>query len=96
MKEGETRKFKIDKKSKPNCKLSTDEISITKTKSGKEKTHQVVGHEKYGYIDCYPGFVSGLQLDGILESCGIGKILVRLCFAETSIHNTAKKKKIEP
>jgi len=91
LKEGETRTFKIDKKSKPNCKLSTDEISITKIKSGKEKTHQVVGHEAYGYIDCYPGYVSGLQSDGILEGCGIGKILMRLCFAETSIHNTAKK-----
>ena len=90
MKTGETRKFKIDKKSKPNCKLNTDEISIKKIKSGKEKTHEVVGHEKYGYIDCYPGFVSGLQLDRQLENCGIGKILMRLCFAETSIHNTEK------
>ena len=91
MKAGETRTFQLDKKSKPNCKLTTDEISITKTRYGKAKTHQVVGHEQYGYIDCFPGYVSGLQSDGILEGCGIGKILMRLCFAETSIHNTAKK-----
>ena len=92
MKAGETRKFKIDKAKKPDCKLPSNEISITKVKTDKEeKTHQVVGHEKEAYIDCYPGFVSGLEATGKTQFCGIGKILMRLCLAEQSIHNTEKK-----
>ena len=93
MKEGETRKFMLDK-GKPKCQLLKDgikEITIGKFKSDKEKNYWkyilVEPKLKNVIIECWPGKIDFLFTKGKAEGCGIGKILMNLCLNEESIHN---------
>ena len=94
----EKRRFKIDK-SQTKC---PKEIEILKTvllwppqtKLVHRVYLKVVGHEEDAYIDCAPGFVEALtvkkfktSIKGTLEGCGVGKMLMKLCLIEETIHN---------
>lgn len=102
MKEGETRKFELDK-TKLNCQLIKDginEITIGKFETVKwniknEKNkwrYRLVEPVHILYIDCFPGNVDFLYTAGVTEGCGIGKILMGLCLNEESMHNVEKNK----
>ena len=93
MGEDETRIFEIDKR-KPDCAFEGTEINIRKTAMSNPQTKvvyrvylKVVGHEDDAYIDCMPGFVDQLRVQGSLEGCGVGKMLMKLCLNEKNIHN---------
>ena len=91
---GEVRAFKIDREIKPDCGLTVNEIKIKKQNalSDRDGYHfNMVGHESEVSIDCEPGFVSHLEAKGRAEGCGIGKMLMNLCFNENKIHNVANK-----
>ena len=84
----ETRQFKIDIKNKPKCGLTQDNIMIKKdlVKAKDKINFKVIGYEKIAYIECLAGFIEQLKTKGKTEGCGIGKILMRLCLNEKSIH----------
>ena len=85
---GETRTFKIDKLSKPNCKLEEDEISIQKTEEKKDSySFSMSLRNARSFIRCFPGEVKNVKVSPKAENCGIGKILMKLCLNEEQIHN---------
>ena len=91
---GQVRKFIIDKKRKPNCKLPGDEmaeISIQKT----DEQYEVIKYEKDAYIDCDSGFIHYVTAKGDTNQCGIGTILTSLCFNEEKKHNVKDNKENE-
>ena len=94
----EVRKFKIERKRKPNCKLPGDEIidiSVKKTVDPKdpgELMFEVVKYEKQAFINCASGFIHYVQAAEDTTECGIGTILTNLCFNEDKIHNVANNK----
>ena len=83
-----TRQFKIDIKNKPKCGLTQDNIMVKKdlVKSKDMIKFSVIGYEKIAYIECLAGFIEQLKTKGKTEGCGIGKILMRLCLNEKTIH----------
>ena len=95
----EIRTFRIDKELKPNCGLLEKDIKIRKqraiyTTTNPEGYHfNMVGHERDVSIECEPGFVSHFEVKGPAQGCGIGKMLMKLCFNEEKIHNVANKDK---
>ena len=91
MKEGDTRKFEIDKNCKPNCQYPEKEITIGKkshsVKNNNKWIYGVVELDYQAYINCFPGEVDFLFTAGIAQNCGVGKILMKLCLNEEKIHN---------
>ena len=85
---GETRKFKIDKESKKDCKLPENEITVRKIiEPGQNlRTFEVLKYEKDAFVKCSPGYVDKLSAVGLTNQCGIGKILMKLCLVEEHIH----------
>ena len=94
MADGDTREFVIDKDNKPDCQLDTNEITIKKSIVNRplnKRLFEVVGLEKSAFIFCFPGFVMGLMTEGKAEKCGIGKIFMKLCLNEDTIHDVSNK-----
>ena len=91
MKVGETRKFRIDK-TKPNCQFPNTEITVKKSTRTAFRGFEVVDYEEDAHVWCTPGFVHQLSAKKLTEHCGIGKILMNLCFNEKDIHNVAGSK----
>ena len=91
---GETRKFKIDKESKSDCKLPENEITVRKIiEPGQTlRTFEVLKYEKDAFVKCSPGYVDKLSAVGLTNKCGIGKILMKLCLVEEHIHEVANNK----
>lgn len=75
----ETRKFKINKKKRPQCKLPEDKIKIKK-----EEVNEYV---------CNSGLVTELDVSEDAQQCGIGTMLMRLCFNEKKLHNVVDNDK---
>ena len=95
MKEGETRKFQIDKNKKEDCKLPGQgviDIEITKEQSPDYAfTFKMIGMMDKVFIHCDDGYIPKLNTKGIAENCGIGKILTQLCLNEETVHNVESK-----
>ena len=83
---GETRKFRIDE-TKPNCQFPKIEITVKKSIRKGFRGFEVVGYEEDAKVWCTPGYVRQLSAEGLTENCGIGKILMKLCFNELVIHD---------
>ena len=90
MQDGQTRKFKIDKTKKKNCKLPGEKIVEIEIKKENE-FFRMVNAENQVYVQCEAGYVPSLIVRGKADQCGIGKILMQLCFNEDKIHNVARK-----
>ena len=86
MQDGQTRKFKIDKTKKKNCKLPGEKIVEIEIKKGND-FFTMVNAENQVYVQCEAGYVPSLIVRGKAEQCGIGKILMQLCLDEADKHN---------
>ena len=91
----EVRDFKIDKGKKPDCKLPTNEIKIKKQEdpSNSEGYKFSMVGEREVFIECFPSYVPHLKAKGKAEGCGIGKMLMQLCFNENNIHDVQNNDK---
>ena len=100
MKLGETRKLEINRKNKPNCRLLKDEIMVRKEKEdimGEYRIKMVDYVESFAdaYIIFSPGEIGMLSVLGDARECGIGKMLMQLCFNEEKIHHIKDNDKNE-
>ena len=85
----EIRVFKIDRTSKPDCKLEVenDEIKIEKKEEKKDNyLFSMALRNARTFISCKPGEVKNLKVSPQAQNCGIGKMLTLLCFNEENIH----------
>ena len=103
MKIDEVRTFQIDKDAKPNCRLPSQggkiEIKIKKqfdtqknvvfhtVKNDDDPFNDQDEEDTETYVGCVPGYVSQLRVVDDAQECGIGKMLMMLCFNEIEIHN---------
>ena len=94
---GETRKFKVNKREKKNCKLPGPEMVEIEIKKESSllfaSNFRMVSPSAEAFVNCDDGFVPLIQTQGIAENCGIGKILMQLCMNEENIHNVARNDK---
>ena len=103
MKLGDTRTFEIDKATKPTCLLPVQDGKIKiKIKKQHDRQNNIVFHmvendddpfndddeeDTETYVGCFAGYISHLRVIDDAQECGIGKILMVLCFNEAEIYN---------
>ena len=79
----EIREFKIDRNKHKECRIAS--LKIKKEEKGtNEIKFSAVSSD--AYVSCKSGQVTRLETLG-RKKCGIGKMLMRLCFNEIRIHN---------
>ena len=83
-----TREFDLDKRKK-ECQLTTDKIKIKKEALIDDIAFEftMVEPELDAEVTCRAGNVVSLEVTEIAQRCGIGQILMQLCFNEERIHN---------
>ena len=90
MKNNEIRKFKIDQNRYKECRLSSLKIK-KEQRSETEIKFFAVKTAAVAYVNCKSGEITALETAGNkmkqLKKCGIGTMLMRLCFNEIRIHN---------
>ena len=97
MKPDEKRTFEIDPEQKKNCRLPVvdKKIKIEIQKEDDLPTNilfSLVEQDRAdAYVVCMAGTVPMLKVYGDATECGIGKMLMQLCFNEEQIHNIGDK-----
>ena len=90
MKNNEIRKFQVDKNRYKECRLSSLKIK-KEEKSETEIKFFAVETAADAYVNCMSGEITALETARNMmkqaKKCGIGTMLMRLCFNELRIHN---------
>ena len=90
MKMDETRNFKIDKKKNTKCRLPNDKIKIKKEEVNEYVySFTMVENDADAFVVCHAGLVTELSVSDDAKQCGIGTMLMQLCFNEKKLHNVA-------
>ena len=96
MKNKEIRKFEIDRNKYTKCRLASVKIK-KEEQSETEMKFFAVETAADAYITCKSGEVTALETARNrmkqLKKCGIGTMLIQLCFNEISIHNVVNNDK---
>ena len=99
MKNKEIRKFEIDRNKHKECRSAT--LKIKKEEQSEiEIKFFAVETAADAYIKCNSGEVTALETARNrmkqLKKCGIGTMLMQLCFNEERIHNVKYNEKMRP